>query len=100
MKKAGFKKKHLKKKETALAIYEVLLRGIEFDTIKTQIKGGQGHGRTSSGLTNDFNRLSNDDTRALAGGHERTNSQFGMNLTTQNNLLGANLMSQNYMDPR
>lgn len=35
LKKAGFKKKHLKKKETALAIYEVLLRGIEFDSIKT-----------------------------------------------------------------
>jgi len=34
LKKAGFKKKDLKKKETALAIYEVLLRGIEFESTK------------------------------------------------------------------
>lgn len=31
MKKAGFKKKDLKSKDTALAIYEILLKDIDFD---------------------------------------------------------------------
>jgi hypothetical protein len=31
LKKAGFKKKDLKSKETALAIYEILLKEIDFD---------------------------------------------------------------------
>jgi hypothetical protein len=34
LKKAGFKKKDLKSKETALAIYEILLREVEYDTLQ------------------------------------------------------------------
>ena len=33
LKKAGFKKKDLKQKETALAIYEILLREVEYDAL-------------------------------------------------------------------
>jgi hypothetical protein len=33
LKKAGFKKKDLKSKETALAIFEILLREVEYDTL-------------------------------------------------------------------
>ena len=33
LKKAGFKKKDLKSKETALAIYEILLREVEYDAV-------------------------------------------------------------------
>ena len=33
LKKAGFKKKDLKSKETSLAIYEILLREVEFDNL-------------------------------------------------------------------
>jgi ketol-acid reductoisomerase len=33
LKKAGFKKKDLKSKETALAIYEILLREVEYDAL-------------------------------------------------------------------
>lgn len=32
LKKAGFRKKDLKSKETALAIYEILLKEIDFDS--------------------------------------------------------------------
>eukprot|EP00347_Sterkiella_histriomuscorum_P002362 403368446 len=102
LKKAGFKKKHLKKKEIALAIYEELLRGIEFDSIKSQVKLAVG--RTNSN-NQDFisNRMSGEDSRMMI--NERTNSvmNFGLNqLSTQNNMgmLGANLMSQNYLDPK
>lgn len=78
LKKAGFKKKDLKKKETALAIYEVLLRGIEFDNTKSQIKIG---GRTSSNMNSkDFlsNRHSNEDSRMI---NDRTysNMNYAMN---------------------
>jgi hypothetical protein len=31
LKKAGFKRKDLKSKETALAIYEILLKEVDFD---------------------------------------------------------------------
>ena len=41
LKKAGFKKKDLKKKETALAIYEILLREVEFDNLQTKSIGPQ-----------------------------------------------------------
>jgi hypothetical protein len=34
LKKAGFKKKDLKSKETALAIYEILLREVEYDALQ------------------------------------------------------------------
>jgi hypothetical protein len=34
LKKAGFKKKDLKQKETALAIYEILLREVEYDALQ------------------------------------------------------------------
>ncbi len=34
LKKAGFKKKDLKSKETALAIFEILLREVEYDTLQ------------------------------------------------------------------
>jgi hypothetical protein len=33
LKKAGFKKKDLKSKETALAIFEILLREVEYDAL-------------------------------------------------------------------
>lgn len=83
LKKAGFKKKDLKKKETALAIYEILLREIDFDTTNNPktlgaLKTG---GRTSSNVNSkDFisNRMSHEESRI---GYERTNSAmgFGMN---------------------
>ena len=34
LKKAGFKKKDLKSKETALAIFEILLREVEYDALQ------------------------------------------------------------------
>ncbi|CDW79346.1 neural wiskott-aldrich syndrome protein [Stylonychia lemnae] len=90
LKKAGFKKKDLKKKETALAIYEVLLRGIEFDSSKGQLKSG----RTSSNLNNkDFlsNRFSNEDSRILMNDRSNSIMNFGIthHLSSQNNILGA-----------
>jgi len=33
LKRSGFKKKDLKSKETALAIYEILLREVEYDAL-------------------------------------------------------------------
>ena len=45
LKKAGFKKKDLKSKETALAIYEILLREIDFDNGPSK---GAGLARTAS----------------------------------------------------
>lgn len=66
LKKAGFKKKDLKKKETALAIYEILLREIDLDSgnkLPNSISGLKIQGRTSSNLnTMDFasgNRFNN-----------------------------------------
>lgn len=56
LKKAGFKKKYLKSKETALAIYEILLREVEYDALQaTKSIGKFGNGvslRTSGGLNN------------------------------------------------
>lgn len=102
LKKAGFKKKDLKKKETALAIYEILLKEIEFDssTVKT-LGGGLKTGiQTSSDLnSNRFisNRLSNEDSRM---NNERTNSAMNFGLTTQNNLgmISNTLQNQDLTD--
>jgi hypothetical protein len=44
LKKAGFRKKDLKTKETALAIYEILLREIELDGINPKNVVGVGIG--------------------------------------------------------
>ena len=52
MKKAGFKKKYLKSKETALAIYEILLREVEYDALQATKNIGKFGGtlRSSGGL--------------------------------------------------
>lgn len=41
LKKAGFKKKDLKSKETALAIYEILLKEIDFERGKAMLKANR-----------------------------------------------------------
>ena len=100
MKKAGFKKKDLKKKETALAIYEILLREIEFDGHPKSLMGGL---RTSSDLNSKgflmTNRMSNEESRIHG---ERTNSNMNYGLTTQNNHLGITntLHNFDYLDPK
>ena len=49
LKKAGFKKKDLKSKETALAIYEILLREVEYDALQaTRSMGSFGALRQSN----------------------------------------------------
>ena len=102
LKKAGFKKKDLKKKETALAIYEILLKEIEIDSSNPQnlIGGFKGGVRTSSDLnSNRFitNRLSNEDSRM---NNERTNSAMNFGLTTQNNfgMISNTLQNQDLTD--
>ena len=51
LKRAGFKKKDLKSKETALAIYEILLREVEYDALQATRTIGI-FGRTGSNNLN------------------------------------------------
>jgi hypothetical protein len=75
LKKAGFKKKDLKSKETALAIYEILLREVEYDAVQaTKSMGNFGFAKQGS--------LNNSDMYGKRG-HLMTNldDSRGMSIT-------------------
>ena len=64
LKKAGFKKKDLKSKETALAIYEILLREVEYDAMQATRSIGNFGLRSSGNLNNSRTNL--DDSRVMS----------------------------------